>query len=243
MVSGWVMRVSRKVAKLVHFVNERTIGFDIDNLRGVVSRFPNAEKQICLTFDDGPSGYSTAEILDCLDKYEIRATFFCTGQNAQKHPDLLRYLIRQGHEVGSHSMTHPNFHVSPISVVYREMRNSRRVLEQIGGCRVVSFRAPYGSFSWEVRPIGKVVGTPHLIGWDVAPQHDVTDPISMADVIVKETSSGSVINLHDGLADQGPELSADVSRAAAECVHLVVPMLLEKGFRFRTVSEQLHYIH
>src|SRR5580658_1745711 len=119
-------------------------------------------------------------------------------------------------------MTHPNFHLSPISLVYQEMKNSRRVLEEIGNCRVTSFRAPYGSFSWEVRPIGRLVGTPHLIGWDVAPRHDAVDPLSMAEIIIKGTSSGSVINLHDGLADQEPELSADVSRAAAECVRRVV---------------------
>src|SRR5947207_5101622 len=110
-------------------------------------------------------------------------------------------------------MTHPNFHLSPIAIVYQEMRNSRMVLEQIGNCRVALFRAPYGSFSWEVRLIGKLVGMPHLIGWDVSPQHDSKDPVSMAEIIIEKTSSGSVINLHDGLADQKPELSVEVSRA------------------------------
>ena len=220
------------MAKLVHFINERTFSLNIDNLRGVVSRFPNDANQICLTFDDGPSGYSTADILDCLAEYRIRATFFCTGQNAQRYPHLLRDLVRQGHEVlGSHSMTHPNFHLSSISHVYQEMKNSRRALEKIGNCRVTSFRAPYGCFSWEVRPIGRLIGTPHLIGWDVAPRHDAVDPVSMAEIITKETSSGSVINLHDGLAGQEPGLSAKVSRAAADCVREAVPMLLEKGFQ------------
>jgi peptidoglycan-N-acetylglucosamine deacetylase len=237
------MQISRAVAKLIHFVNDRTIAFDFDDLRGVVCRFPNFANQICLTFDDGPSGYRTAEILDCLGEHKIRATFFCTGRNALKYPGLLRDIIGQGHELGSHSMTHPNFNVSRISAVYQEMKNSRKVLEQIGGCRVTLFRAPYGSFSWEVRPIGKIIGMPHLIGWDVAPPHDAVDPVAMAKVVLNDTSSGSVINLHDGLADQKPELSSVVSRAAAACVKLVVPMLLEKGFSFKTVSEQLRYVN
>jgi len=236
------MKVSRTVAKLVHFINERTVSLNINKLRGVVTRFPNDANQICLTVDDGPSGYSTADILDCLAGYRIRATFFCTGQNAQRYPHLLRDIVRQGHEVGSHSMTHPNFHICSISRVYQEMKNSRRVLEKIGNCRVTSFRAPYNSFSWEVRPIGMLIGTPHLIGWHVAPRHDAVDPVSMAEIIIKETSSGSVIGLHDGLVGQQSELAAKVSRAAAECVREVVPMLLEKGFKFKTVREQLHYL-
>ncbi len=233
------MKVSPTVAKLVRFVNERTIALDIDRLRGTVNRFQNETNQICLTFDDGPSGYSTARILEALARYKVPATFFCTGQNAERNPGLLRDITAQGHEVGSHSMTHPNFHLSPVRVVYQEMRNSRRVLEQIGGSRVCAFRAPHGRFSWEVRTIGRLVGTPHLIGWDVAPRHDALDAPAMADLVVAETTSGSVINLHDGLADQHADISSKVSRAAAECVELIVPRLLDKGFRFTTVSDQL----
>jgi peptidoglycan-N-acetylglucosamine deacetylase len=141
------VKISRTAARLAHLVNDRTFALDLDKMRGVISRFPNAENQICLTFDDGPSGYATSEILDCLGQYAVCATFFCTGLNAQRRPELLREIIRHGHEVASHSMTHPDFHRSPISIVYKEMRDSRRVLEKIGGCRVSSFRAPYGSFS------------------------------------------------------------------------------------------------
>jgi chitooligosaccharide deacetylase len=237
------MKVSRTAAKLVHFVNDRTFRLNIDRfrLRGVTRRFPNNLKTICLTIDDGPSGYSTDEILDRLSEYRIRATFFCTGQNAQRYPTLLRAIVAQGHEVGSHSMTHPHFNYSPISLVYREMKECRKVLEQIGGCRVAAFRAPYGAFSWEVRPIAKLVGTPHLIGWDVAP--DGADSASTAETIIQETSSGSVINVHDGLADQRAELSAQVSDATAKCLKLVIPALLDKGFSFKTVSEQLNYAH
>ena len=233
------MKVSPTVAKFVRYINERTLAVDIDRLRGTVNRFQNTADQICLTFDDGPSGYSTSRILAALARYKVSATFFCTGQNAERNPGLLREITAQGHEVGSHSMTHPNFHLSPVRVVYREMRNSRRVLQEIGGSPVRSFRAPHGRFSWEVRTIGRLVGTPHLIGWDVAPRHDALDALAMADLVLRETSAGSVINLHDGLADQNAELSAKVSRAAAECVELIVPRLLDKGFRFTTVSEQV----
>jgi len=235
------VKISRTAAKLAHLVNDRTFALDLDKVRGVISRFPNAKNQICLTFDDGPSGYATSEILDCLGQYAVCATFFCTGLNAQRRPELLREIIRHGHEVASHSMTHPDFHRSRISIVYKEMKNSRRVLETIGRCRVSSFRAPYGSFSWEVRPIGKLLGTPHLIGWDVAPNG--RDPVAMAEFIVRETASGSIILLHDGLADQAPELSAEVSLVAVKSLKLAIPILLDKGFKFTTISQQLHCGH
>ena len=104
---------------------------------------------------------------------------------------------------------------------------------------VSAFRAPHGRFSWEVRTIAVLVGMPHLIGWDVGPQHDDIDPVSMAAVIVQKTTSGSIINLHDGLAGKDHDVSARVSRAAADCVDLVVPRLLALGFRFKTVSEMV----
>jgi peptidoglycan/xylan/chitin deacetylase (PgdA/CDA1 family) len=240
-ILGGAVKISRTAARLAHLVNDRTFAFDLDKVRGVISRFPNAKNQICLTFDDGPSGYATSEILDCLGQYAVCATFFCTGLNAQRHPELLQEIIRHGHEVASHSMTHPDFQRSPIAIVYREMKDSRRLLEKIGGRRVSSFRAPYGNFSWEVRPIGKLIGTPHLIGWDVAPNG--RDPVAMAEFIVKETASGSIILLHDGFADQAPELSAEISRVAAESVKLAIPILLDKGFNFTTISEQLYCGH
>lgn len=231
------MNIPRAVARFGHFVNDLTFGSDLNRLRGVIHRFPNSSNEICLTFDDGPSGYSTSRILDCLGKHEVRATFFCTGLQAQKNPDLLREILSAGHQVGSHSMTHPHFHQSPVPLVYREMSRSRTVLERIGKSPVRLFRAPYGSFSWEVRPIGILLGMPYLIGWDVAPKAECAK--EAADFILEETTPGSIILLHDGAADLETERSAQISRSAAQIVEIAIPKLLDKGFVFKTVGEQL----
>ena len=183
------MQIPRALTNVVRTINARTFGFDIDRFRGTLNRFPNDVGEVCLTFDDGPSGFATMEILDVLERFDVRATFFCTGRNAQRHPEVLTRMVGLGHEVGSHSMTHPNFNLAPLTLVYREMRECRRVLESIGHCRVRAFRAPHGRFGWEVRPIGRLVGTPYMIGWDVSPHHEWVDARQMADEIVRNTTS------------------------------------------------------
>jgi peptidoglycan/xylan/chitin deacetylase (PgdA/CDA1 family) len=73
---------------------------------GAVWRMPDAEKKIYLTFDDGPAPGITHEVLSILSKYDVKATFFCVGENVRRHPVLFEQLLTSGHAVGNHTMHH-----------------------------------------------------------------------------------------------------------------------------------------
>lgn len=69
-------------------------------------RVPTARREVFLTFDDGPVPSATPWVLDCLDRYGVKATFFMVGDNARRHPDLVEEVRRRGHAIGNHTMHH-----------------------------------------------------------------------------------------------------------------------------------------
>ena len=73
---------------------------------GVIWRIPAKKKCVYLTFDDGPIPEVTPWVLDILDKYDVKATFFCVGDNVRKHPDIYQMVLDRGHRVGNHTFNH-----------------------------------------------------------------------------------------------------------------------------------------
>lgn len=110
----------------------------------VISRGKSGKKAVALTFDDGPDPFTTPEILRLLSKYNAKATFFVTGENASEHPDLIKEIILQGHTIGSHTYSHDHW------VLLRgrkrltgEIQSAHRVLTGFG-INPLAFRPPVG---------------------------------------------------------------------------------------------------
>lgn len=99
---------------------------------------------VALTFDDGPYPGSTDRILDVLAELDVRATFFCVGRNAERHPELLLRLRQEGHAIGSHSYSHPDPARTPLPTLARDYRHGRRVIADILAEDVTLFRPPRG---------------------------------------------------------------------------------------------------
>ncbi len=109
-----------------------------------ISRGPKNSGAVSLTFDDGPSEPVTRRILDLLDQYAVKATFFVSGQNALRHPDLLSEIVRRGHAVGNHSFSHDPFVMLKGSrTIYREIDQAQKALGALGVWPLV-FRPPVG---------------------------------------------------------------------------------------------------
>jgi peptidoglycan-N-acetylglucosamine deacetylase len=108
------------------------------------ARRRSAGETVALTFDDGPHPGSTDRILDILAELDVRATFFCVGKNAERHPELLRRLRREGHAIGSHSYSHPDPAATRLATLARDYRRGRRVIGEILGEDVTLFRPPHG---------------------------------------------------------------------------------------------------
>lgn len=105
----------------------------------------SAERQIALTIDDGPDPEVTPRVLDLLDRYDARATFFCIGETALRHPQIVEAIVARGHAVENHSQRHRhNFSLLGPRALEREIAAAQHTLMQLSGMRPLFFRAPAG---------------------------------------------------------------------------------------------------
>jgi peptidoglycan/xylan/chitin deacetylase (PgdA/CDA1 family) len=113
----------------------------------VISRGNTGKNLVALTFDDGPAQPTTRQILELLDKYSVGATFFVSGANALKHPEIIREIIARGHAIGNHSFNHnPFLMLGSYNYLYQEIFRTQEVLEKMG-INALAFRPPVGIIS------------------------------------------------------------------------------------------------
>ncbi|HJW42188.1 MAG TPA: glycosyltransferase, partial [Rhizomicrobium sp.] len=109
----------------------------------VIRQFGYSPGKISFTFDDGPDGEWTPQILDILKAKHVHATFFVIGSNAEAHPDLIQRIVKEGHELGNHTYTHPNLADTPYQAVTLELNATQRLIQALTGRSLVLFRPPY----------------------------------------------------------------------------------------------------
>lgn len=113
-------------------------------LFSVISRGNTGKNMVAITFDDGPSELITKQILDLLDKYSMKATFFVSGINALRYPEIIKDIIIRGHAVGNHSYSHnPFLMLMSYRTLYREIAEAKRILQDMG-IEAFAFRPPVG---------------------------------------------------------------------------------------------------
>jgi peptidoglycan-N-acetylglucosamine deacetylase len=181
---------------------------------------------IAMTFDDGPSEKLTPELLDILKAHHIHATFFVIGQNAERFPQIMQRAVREGHEIGNHSWSHPAFAKMSESAVRRELQKTDDVIRAAIGHSPVLLRPPYGSITphqkqWIHADFGY-----DIVLWDVDPlDWKRPGPSVVMNRIVKETRPGSII------------LSHDIHPGTIKAMPETFDKLQAKGFKFVTVSD------
>jgi peptidoglycan/xylan/chitin deacetylase (PgdA/CDA1 family) len=124
----------------------------------VISRGNTGENKVSLTFDDGPSEFTTVRILDLLDRHHVKATFFVTGINAAQFPDLISEIVRRGHSIGNHSHHHDPFvMMKSYRTLFCEVDEAGRVLQKMG-IDALAFRPPVGIINPKLPSILKQLG-------------------------------------------------------------------------------------
>lgn len=119
----------------------------------VVSRGNSGRNFVALTFDDGPTQPVTKQILDLLDKYSVSATFFVTGVNAARFPEIIGEIIARGHTIGNHSFHHyPFLMLKSSKVIYREILTAHELLKKMG-VNTIAFRPPVGIVNPKLAPL------------------------------------------------------------------------------------------
>ena len=156
-----------------------------------------ASTDIALTYDDGPHPDVTPAILDVLKAGGVTATFFVLGKRAEEHPDIIRRMIVEGHTVGSHSMTHPDFRVAKFSSVRADVTSSRAVIASIIGTPVCLFRPPHGHLTIRTAVMLRRAGARTWL-WTVD-SYDWKTGVTPEQVVsaVGGASGGDVVLLHD----------------------------------------------
>ena len=183
--------------------------------------FPRHEKVLYLSFDDGPSPELTSWILETLDQWQAKATFFCVGENIDKYPHLYREITLRGHTIGNHSYNHLNGWTTSNKQYFQ---NVARNAEQTGA-RL--YRPPYGKL--KPSQINYLKKHYQLVYWDVlSGDFDVElSPDDCLQNILRHSRGGSIVVLHD-------------NSKSAKTVNYVLPRLLEyyieRGWELRKID-------
>jgi cellulose synthase/poly-beta-1,6-N-acetylglucosamine synthase-like glycosyltransferase/peptidoglycan/xylan/chitin deacetylase (PgdA/CDA1 family)/spore germination protein YaaH len=223
------------------FVTSET--YDNNNIPSsyVIERTGDHPGMIALTFDDGPDPEWTPAILDILQREKVPATFFVIGKNGQAHPDLLRRIVNEGHELGNHTFTHPNLGEIPGRITDLELNATQRLIESVTGRSTVLCRPPYfgdaeADKPEEVEPAIRAEKLGYiLVGLRIDPGD--WEPNRTADEIVQKTidramdtnpeTRGQVVLLHDSGGDR---------QATVEALPRIIHELHARGFNFVPVS-------
>lgn len=202
-----------------------------------ILRWGRKDKEIALTFDDGPDPVYTAQVLAVLKKYNVLATFFIVGMNGEHHPELLRQVAAGGHEIGVHTFTHPDISTISPEQFRLELNATQLLIQSQLGQGTLLFRPPYGidaepKTPEEVKPlvIASQMGY-YTIGMQIDTS-DWTRPGAAAIVantlnLVKSTQ-GNIILMHDGGGDRSQTV---------EALPAVIQALQAQGYRFVLVSD------
>ncbi len=176
---------------------------------------------VALTFDDGPSAYYTRRIVDTLAKYNSTATFFTVGQYVDRYPEIVKYALRHGMEIGNHSYTHSDLGKSDANKIRSEISRTNAAILAKTGVSASLFRPPYGSMNV---PLRKNADMP-LILWSI----DTLD--------WKSRNANSVYNTVAGKVRDGDIiLMHDLYKSTADAVDMIVPYLINSGFQIVSVS-------
>ena len=183
-------------------------------------------RTVALTFDDGPSPIYTPQILAILKKYNIKATFFMVGENAKMYPDIVKAVYAAGHQVNSHSMTHPMLTKISDKSLYYEVGEPYKILYQILDVHPKCLRYPFGASNGHVRQVIQEAGMlPVPMGFN---SFDYNRPGTqkIIDWVLKNAYSQQVILLHDGYFKREQTVAA---------LPAIIEGIKEKGLGFSTI--------
>ena len=180
-------------------------------------RKDHSEKVIYITFDDGPVPEVTPLVLDLLDEYNLKATFFCVGENVEKYPEIYADVLKRGHKTGNHTFNH----LKGISVSTEDyVANVEKAAESIES---KLFRPPYGRINYKQKKALR--SNYEIVMWDLITQdyNNKISPVSIMQNIKRYSRNGSLVVFHDSIKAERNMLT-------------VLPMAIEywnsKGYSF-----------
>ncbi len=182
-------------------------------------------RTVALTFDDGPHPAMTPFILDLLDRYHMKATFFLVGKQAAMYPKLVREIARRGHDIGCHSYTHCDLRRLDQRGVEQELVKSRAAIRQACGQTVTLFRPPGGNYDDEVRAAVGACGYTTVFWTENIGNYPGREGSDIAHSMIRKLARGGIVLLHNGYDETEVALP------------YLLPLLASKGLRTGTITE------
>lgn len=199
----------------------------------VVYRYASGDggKRVALTFDDGPHPRYTPQILDILKEYDVKATFFMVGSNADYHPELVERVLAEGHEIGNHTYNHYHTVNMKSEELTRDILACGEALARFtDGKAPKLFRPPEGVFNEDIKALCEKEGYT-IVMWSVDTRDWAHTPIP--DIVAgvrANVQDGAIILMHDFIGKKSPTPAA---------LRQIIPMLQRSGYEFVTISRLL----
>ncbi len=187
-----------------------------------------SEKKVAISFDAAYGNEYTAKILDTLDKYNVKGTFFLVGFWVDKYPEDVREIARRGHDIGNHSTTHPNMSQLGKEKITEEINITGKKIEELTDKRPILFRPPFGDYNDLLIRTCKENGY-YAIQWDV----DSLDwkelgVEQVVDRVMRNVRNGSIILFHNN------------AKFIKEYLPIVIEKLQESGYEIVPISELIY---
>lgn len=185
--------------------------------------YEKEDKLIALTFDDGPYSVNTFRILEILEKYDAKATFFMLGSRVSGEEDTLKALLDQGHQIASHSYNHPDFSSLSLDEINKQLQDTENEFKRATGFEgEIYVRPPYGALNFEDKEKLNYV----FVNWSVDTNDwRYRDKDIVCQSTLEDARDGAIILMHE-LYDSSVE--------ALDCL---IPKLKEEGYQFVSVKE------
>lgn len=186
----------------------------------VLRRMP--DRRILLTIDDGPDPKDTPDLLDLLDRHGVKAVFFMIGNKVLAHPDLAREVVRRGHEIGNHTMSHPqaSFWCAGPWRTRREIAECQRVIQQTTGVAPRWFRAPVGHRNGFTHPVAKSLGL-EVMAWNRRGFDALeTDAAKVLHRILTKLGPGDIVLTHEATPIAAEVLEGVLQRISPQTMPL-----------------------
>ncbi|UOQ84695.1 polysaccharide deacetylase family protein [Gracilibacillus salinarum] len=193
-----------------------------DNGDTTESEIPDDAKKVAITFDDGPHPENTLKILNILEEYEMKATFFMLGSRVDFYPDIAKEVAKRGHEIGNHTWHHKDLTTLGTTEIKEEVQSTADMIKKATGEAPTAFRPPYGAINDNVRSVVDQESTLWTIDTEDWKSHD---PDAILEVVKDNIEDGSIILMHD------------IHSTTVEGFKKVAAYLKKEGYYTVTVSQ------
>lgn len=204
------------IEKVSNNINENVLGSDFIYVN---------KKMIALTFDDGPN-YNTSKILEILNKYNVKATFFVIGSKINHNEKIIETMDKYGMEIGNHTYSHKLMTKMDSDSIIKEINDTNNLVYEVIGKYPKLVRPSYGSFNKKIK---ESINMPIII-WNIDTldwkSHNSEKIVSR---VMNKVSDGDIILMHD------------IYSATVKAVDILVPKLIEEGYQLVSVSELFYY--